>query len=301
MAVAAVVADVAAAAEGVGVNMKDRFGIGWRYDLASGILSNLDKVDLVEVIADDYFDKSTSVIRTISTQIPVVMHGVSLGLASTSSVDKKRLGKMARVVNEIEPEFWSEHLAFVRSGGYEMGHLAMPPRNNSNIEGTIQNLSETSRIVGEKPLLENIATLIDPPASDFDEAKWISEILVNSDCEMLLDLHNLYTNSINLKYDPISFLDKIPCERIRTIHIAGGRLVKSQSGYRILDDHLHSVPTQVFDLLTEVGSRVDRPLTVILERDGNYPSINDLLAELDLARTALGQGRSLRKITCPQD
>jgi uncharacterized protein (UPF0276 family) len=135
---------------------KDRFGIGWRPELAAGILSNLDRIDIVEVIADDYFDAPRSQRRTLKTlarQIPVALHGVTLGLASSAPVDSTRLERTARLVEEIQPEFWSEHLAFVRAGGFGIGHLAAPPRTAATIDGAARNLACAASIVGSLPLV----------------------------------------------------------------------------------------------------------------------------------------------------
>ena len=160
--------------------MNDRFGLGWRPELAAGILSNLDRIDIVEVIADDYFDAPRSrrrALKTLARQVPVALHGVTLGLASSVAVEAKRLEQTARLVDEVEPEFWSEHLAFVRGGGVEIGHLAAPPRTAATIEGAARNLDVAGQIVGAPPLVENIATLIDPPGSTMSEADWNVEIL----------------------------------------------------------------------------------------------------------------------------
>ena len=179
--------------------MMDRFGIGWRPELAAGILSNLHDIDVVEVIAEDYLSVPQSkmrALRTLSKQVPVVVHGVSLGMASSVPVEPKRLDKLARLVEELRPETWSEHLAFVRGGGHEIGHLAAPPRTASTIEGAAKNLTSARQIVGALPAVENIASLIDPPGSRYDEPAWISEILSLSGTELLLDLHNVYTNAV---------------------------------------------------------------------------------------------------------
>src|SRR5271165_4562334 len=97
--------------------MTDRVGLGWRPELAVGIFANLDEIDVIEVIADDYFDSAAGVraIRTLAAQRPVVLHGIALGLASTMPPERKRLEKMARLVEKVSPESWSEHLAFVRA------------------------------------------------------------------------------------------------------------------------------------------------------------------------------------------
>jgi len=280
--------------------MNDHFGIGWRPELAAGILSNLDRIDIVEVIADDYFAAPRAKRRALGTlarQIPVALHGVTLGLASAVAVDKRRLERTARLIEEVQPEFWSEHLAFVRGGGIEIGHLAAPPRTEATIDGAARNLAAARSIVGEMPLIENIATLIDPPGSTRSEADWTAKILTTANCPLLLDLHNLYANAVNFDFDPYDYIDRLSQESIRAIHLAGGRWItaKSSNNRRLLDDHLHDVPDEVYELLRHVGRRTTHELTVILERDGHYPPMAALLSQLARARHALQHGRERRQ------
>ena len=303
-AVAAVEEDVAAVEVNHMNEQRDLFGLGWRPQLAFGILSNLDRIDVVEVIADDFFEARRNerrALKTLAAQVPVTLHGVSLGLASCVGVERNRLESTARLCDEIRPLSWSEHLAFVRGGGIEIGHLAAPPRCDETIEGTLRNLSLANRIVGVVPQLENVATLIDPPLSRYDEASWISEIIDNSQSDLLLDLHNLHANASNFGFDSIDFISRIPSGRIRSVHLAGGRWVGRGDVRRILDDHLHDVPDPVYALLEEVGARTDPGLTVILERDGHFPSIESLLAQLEQARQALARGRARRAIRTRED
>jgi len=278
---------------------KDCFGLGWRPQLALGILSNLERIDLVEVIADDFFTAPRSdrrALKTLAAQVPVTLHGVSLGLASSVKVHRDRLDRTARLYEEIKPLSWSEHLAFVRGGGIEIGHLAAPPRCDETIEGTLKNLALAHTIVGVAPQVENVATLIDPPLSRYDEASWVVEIIRNSQSDLLLDLHNLHANALNFGFDPIDFISRMPAGRVRGIHLAGGRWVGKGNVRRVLDDHLHDVPDPVYALLEEIGARTEPGLTVILERDGHFPSIDSLLDQLDHARQALAQGRARRTI-----
>lgn len=277
--------------------MRDRFGLGWRPKLALGILSNLDRIDIVEVIADDYFRatrRERRALRTLATQTPITLHGVSLGMASSVAVETKRLDRMARLCEEVRPVSWSEHLAFVRGGGIEIGHLAAPPRTSATVEGAVANLRRARAVVGIAPQVENVATLIDPPGSDRDEATWVSDIIVNSESDLLLDLHNLHANSLNFRFDPVDYIARIPTERIRAIHLAGGKWIGRAGAPRLLDDHLHDVPDPVYQLLEEVGARCPPPLTVVLERDGNFPPIEWLIDQLDRARSAVARGRARR-------
>lgn len=278
--------------------MHDRFGLGWRAKLALGILSNLERIDIVEVIADDYFRAShreRRALRTLGAQTPVTLHGVSLGMASSVPVETKRLEQMARLCDEVRPVSWSEHLAFVRGGGIEIGHLAAPPRSEATVDGAIANLRRAQEIVGLAPQVENVATLIDPPGSDRDEATWVSQIIHHSESDLLLDLHNLHANSINFNFDPVDYITRIPLQGISAIHLAGGKWIGRPDARRLLDDHLHDVPDPVYQLLEEVGARAKRPLTVILERDGNFPPIDWLLGQLDRARRAVARGRARQR------
>ena len=278
--------------------MRDRFGLGWRSKLAFGILSNLDRIDIVEVIADDYFRaprRERRALRTLSAQTPITLHGVSLGMASSVAVETKRLEQMARLCEDVAPVSWSEHLAFVRGGGIEIGHLAAPPRTSATIDGAIANLRRARAIVGVAPQVENVATLIDPPGSDRDEATWVSEIIRYSKSDLLLDLHNLHANSQNFKFDPVDYIASIPTDRIGAVHLAGGKWIGRPEAPRLLDDHLHDVPDPVYQLLEEVGARALKPLTVIIERDGNFPPIEWLIDQLDRARAAVACGRARQR------
>lgn len=268
-----------------------RFGIGWRPELGAAILSSLDRIDAVELLAEEYAASDRRALRFLRRNVPITVHGTSLGLASTEPVDRKRLDAIARVVEWTEAESWSEHLAFVRAGGMEIGHLAAPPRNDATLEGLMRNVDEARRVVGTAPLLENVASLIDPPFSTYDETSWLEAVARATGCELLLDLHNLFANATNFGFDPFEFLRRIPIGRVAAIHLAGGKWVAAGGERRLLDDHFHDVPDPVYQLLTEVGARAHRPLTVILERDGCYPSIECLLVQLERARAALREGR----------
>jgi uncharacterized protein (UPF0276 family) len=280
----------AAVAEGGAVG-GDRFGLGWRPELSAGILANLDQIDVLEVVADDCFDAPAplrTALRALGRERPLLLHGVSLGAGSTTAIDPARAEALARVIDDLAPEAWSEHLAFVRAGGIEIGHLAAPPRTPATIEGTARNFDTAARITGAVPLIENVASLIDPPGSTLDETAWLTAILQATPCDLLLDLHNLHANACNFGFDAGEVIERLPPDRIRAIHLAGGKPV----GGRILDDHQHDVPDPVFELLVAVGRRAPGPLTVILERDGDYPPMATLLAELDRARQALARGRA---------
>lgn len=277
----------------------DRVGLGWRGELAASIFEHVESLDVLEVIAEDWLHASrreSAALAELARLRPVILHGVSLGLASSEPVDPRRFDRMARLVERVRPESWSEHLAFVRSGGVEIGHLAAPPRSNATVDGAIANLARAAKIVGVRPCVENIATLIDPPGSTMGEPEWIGAITSVSDAPMLLDLHNLYANALNFGRAPQELLLAMPLERVAMVHLSGGCWIAAGGGRsRLLDDHLHDVPEEVFALLEALAFRAPQPLTVIVERDGNFPAFDAVLAQLAQARAALARGRSARR------
>jgi uncharacterized protein (UPF0276 family) len=112
---------------------------------------------------------------------------------------------------------------------------------------------------------------------------------------MLLDLHNLYANALNFGLDPRALMSSMPIGSVGMVHLSGGRWLRPPGApHRLLDDHLHDVPDPVYELLEELAAHAQGELTVILERDGNYPDIPVLLAQLARAREALAAGRARR-------
>ncbi len=278
---------------------RDRFGLGWRPELAGELLLARSRIDLLEVVADDWFDAPKERLRALqllSTQFALVLHGVGLGLASVEPVEEARLARFARLLARVDAEGWSEHLAFVRGGGVELGHLVAPPRRDSIVAGLARNFERAARVVGSPPLLENVATLVDPPGSDRDEAIFVAQALAATGAGLVLDLHNLHANATNLRFDALAWLDVVPMESVVQVHLAGGRAVARGGVTRVLDDHRHDVPDPVYALLESVGERCPQALTVLLERDGDYPSLGSLLGQLDLARAALERGRARRSL-----
>ena len=269
----------------------DTFGIAYRPALAASVFEHRAEIDVIEVIGDDYFGapkRELEALRLLARHVPTRIHAVGLGLASCSRVDMARVYALARVVDAAGSGMWSEHLAFVRAGGIEVGHLCAPPRTAATLEGLASNVARARRVIGSGPALENIATLIEPPGGELDEATFVRRALEQADTPLLLDLHNLHANAQNFGLDPIAYLDTLPLSRVRTVHLAGGRMFHG----RVLDDHRHDVPESVFALLEALAARIAPPIEVIVERDGRPPPMQVYLAELAQARRAMQRGRA---------
>ena len=276
-----------------GRRLKDKFGIGWRNDYASSLLPNLHKLDILELIIDDYLHSNNSELQQVyflESQIELSFHGISLGLASSFKLDSDILNLYSKFLKGFKNPVWSEHLAFVRAENIEIFHLAQPPLNMDTIQGLIRNLELVYKKIGSYPILENVASLVLTPFSNLSEKEFLLTILEKTNIFLLLDLHNLYANSINFNYDPFELLESLPVNRVKAIHLAGGKKVGKNLN-KILDTHQHPIPEEVFQLLEYFIKRNPPPLQIILERDGNYPPINDLLEEIKIAKSYVNKGR----------
>lgn len=265
-------------------------GIGWRRGIALMIERRRD-LGFIEVMVED-FDPGKPVPALIERLrergVAAIVHGVSLNLGGAEPLDRRRLEAMDRLARKLEAPLVSEHIAFVRAGGIEAGHLLPVPRTREALDVVVRHVREAQAILPVPLALENIASLFDWPNPEMDEATFVSEILEQTGALLLLDIENVYANAINHNYDPVAFLDRLPLERIGYVHVGGG--MERDGIYH--DTHAHPVPPGVLALLSELARRVDVP-GVMLERDDAFPSDAAMNEELDaIAATARGGERT---------
>jgi uncharacterized protein (UPF0276 family) len=266
-------------------------GIGWRPELALAI-DRLPGLDFVEVTADNMSAASLppAVIALRARGVPVAVHSISLSLGGAELVDPQRLDDVARLAAVLEAPIVSEHVAFVRAGGVEAGHLLPVPRTQDAMRVLVDNVL-TIRARFPMPLaLENIATLVDWPDGEWEEPEFLTQLLAATASQFLFDVSNLYANAGNHGWDAIAYLDRLPLERLAYVHLGGG--VVRDDLYH--DTHAHAVSEGPLQLLEELCVRVEPP-GVMLERDEDFPSEDELRAELDSIRAAMERGRRRRR------
>ncbi|MFI5714737.1 DUF692 domain-containing protein [Nocardia sp. NPDC051750] len=263
-------------------------GIGWRPQIC-GLIDQLDGLDFCEVIAESLSrdGRAADAVRVPdelealrARGTAVVPHGISLSLGGAEPVQEARVDHLSACARAVAAPLVSEHIAFVRAGGLEAGHLLPVPRSRDALDALTANIART-RAALEVPLaVENIATLFDWPDDDFTESEFLAEIVERTGVYLLLDIANVYANARNRGRDPHTELARLPTERIAYCHVAGGH----ESGGRYHDTHLHPLPPEVLALVTEFVH--DHPVPLMLERDGNFPPAYELLDELDALANA---------------
>jgi uncharacterized protein (UPF0276 family) len=211
---------------------------------------------------------------------------VKLSLGGAEPVDDARAAHLAECAAALNAPLVSEHIAFVRAGGMEAGHLLPVPRTRESVDAIVANVRRTQAALGGVPLaLEPIAALFDWPDPELTEAEFLTEILDRTGCGLLLDIANVYANARNrgLVEEPAALLDELPLERIAYVHVAGG--MEHDGFYH--DTHTDAIPPEVLDLVKELCARTTPP-ALMLERDGNYPPASALTRELDAIAAAAG-------------
>jgi uncharacterized protein len=267
-------------------------GLGWRPELALSIARRRD-LGFVEIIAENF--ASGEIPRPVSQLrergVRVIPHGVGLSLGGADHPDRKRLQSLSRLAASLDAPFVSEHIAFVRAGGIEAGHLLPLPRTREALHILVENVREAKAALPVPLALENIATLFEWPDPEMDEVTFLSEVLEQADTLLLLDVSNLYANARNHNWNPIAFLDRIPLARLAYVHIAGG--IERRGLYH--DTHAHAIPGGALDLLEELSARVAPP-GVLLERDDRFPPEAELIAELEAITSAIERGARRREL-----
>jgi uncharacterized protein (UPF0276 family) len=270
-------------------------GVGWRRELALAIDRD-PQIGFVEILAEDFDPRSRfpePIERLREKGITVIPHGVGLSLGGAEAPEPKRLELLAALATRLDAPLVSEHIAFVRAGGTESGHLLPVPRTHEALDILVENVLAAQAALPVPLALENIASLVAWPDAELDEAGFLTEVLERTGAGLLLDLANVHSDARNHGVDPLAFLDRIPLERLAYVHVAGG--LERAGLYH--DTHTAPVSPAVLKLLEELAARVDVP-GVLLERDDDFPSAAELASELNAIAAALERGKSRRGVIC---
>ncbi len=261
-------------------------GLGWRPEIA-GVVAALPGQRFTEVVAESlpaHGPLPAALAGLRERGVTVVPHGTRLSLGGTEPLEPRRVAGLAEAAERLGAPLVSEHIAFVRAGGTEAGHLLPLPRTGEALAVLTRNIADLQSTLGVPLAVEPIAALFDWPEDEYTEADFVTELLERTGTWLLLDVANVYANARNRDLDPRTVLDRLPLERVAYLHVAGG--ADHDGVYH--DTHTAPTPEPVLALLRELSARLaaHQP-AMLLERDGHYPPVAALRAELDaVARAA---------------
>ncbi|MBC8105632.1 MAG: DUF692 domain-containing protein [Anaerolineae bacterium] len=270
-------------------------GIGWRAPIALMIERRREQrgdLGFIEVIAES-IDPNKAVPQAIanlqSRGVRVVPHGITLSLGGAEPLDRARVKRLAAIAKHLNAPIVSEHIAFVRAGGLEAGHLLPIARTRASLDVLVDNVKIAQDLLPVPLALENISALFDWPGAEMSEAEFLASVFDRTGALMLLDLANVHATAKNLGGDSVALLDALPLNRLAYVHVGGGE--ERDGIYH--DTHAHAVPAEAFALVEELASRADVP-GFMLERDEDFPSDNETNADLDAIVAAVNRGARRR-------
>ena len=259
-------------------------GLGYREPWYESLISaSGDKVDFLEITADHFMDAPNwkiDQLKELSEKFTLIPHALDLSLGTSEGINEAYIEKLQSVIEIVNPPYWSEHLAFTKAGGMELGHLAPLPFSNEAIDVVANNVQQTRDYIKLPLILENITYGLMMPGQEMSESNFIAKTLEASNCGWLLDITNLYVNSVNHSFDIEKFLEETPTERVVQLHYVG--FSSNDKGY-LIDDHGSAVNEEIWKLMDRVLSSCPAK-GIILERDSKFPKFSEIINEIERAQ-----------------
>lgn len=257
-------------------------GLGLRRAMMGPLLSmDRSAVDFMEVAPENWIGVGGRLgksFRQLAERHPIIFHGLSLDIGGPDPIDRDLVQSVAALMTEIGAAVYSEHLTYCAGQGHLYDLLPIPFTEEA-VHYVAARVREVQDIIGQPIALEN-ASYYAQAHTQLSESEFITAVLEESDCELLLDVNNIYVNSINHRYDPLEFLDALPLHRARYIHVAGHY---DEADDLKVDTHGADVIDPVWALLDQAYQRLG-PLPTLLERDFNLPPLDELLLEVEQIR-----------------
>jgi uncharacterized protein (UPF0276 family) len=266
------------------------FGVGLRTVHFAHLLEHPANIDWFEIISENFMDshgRPRHVLDQIAERYPIVMHGVSLSVGSTDSLDFEYLRKLKRLAGDVRAAWVSDHLCWTGVAGLNTHDLLPVPLT----EESLAHVADRVRIVQdilERPLvLENPSSYVTFAVSTLSEWEFLSRLTEATDCRLLLDVNNVYVSAVNHDFDPVEYLEQIPADRVVQFHLAG----HTDCGTHLIDTHDGPVIDPVWELYRRAKRRSPHAAT-LLEWDARIPPFAVLEAEIAKARRFVGWGET---------
>jgi hypothetical protein len=257
-------------------------GVGLRVPHFGRALATGLDVDLVEAISENFFGgggRPMAVLERLRSQMPVVLHGVSLAVGSVTPVRDDYLDRLVTLVRRIEPAWVSDHLCWGTRGGHHMHDLLPLPYTEEAVVHVADRVAAVQDALGRRILLENVSAYVGFTASAMPEWEFLRAVVERADAMILLDVNNVVVNAKNFGFDPRRYIDGVPAERVAQLHLAN----HTDLGTYKLDSHRGAVPDEVWALFEYVVTRIG-PVTTIVEWDEDVPAWEVLRGEAEQAR-----------------
>lgn len=260
-------------------------GIGYRKDFGESFLNkSLLRPDFVEVAPENwmgiggYWKKQ---FQQVLETLPLFAHGLSLSIGSPDPLDYTFLKRIKQFLHEYQAVLYSEHLSYAKCDNAHLYDLLPIPFTDEAVTHVAKRIREVQDLL-ERRIAMEIVSYYSPVAPVLTELEFVQAVIAESDCDLLLDVNNVYVNGFNHQYDPYAFISALPLERVSYIHMAGHEQVAPDL---IIDTHGEAIIDPVYDLFSYSMQLLNRDVPVLLERDFNIPDLQVLQLEIDQLRS----------------
>ena len=260
------------------------FGVGLRTKHKQQIINEKPtSIDWFEIISENYFDLDSSgckQLKKIREDYPFVMHGVSLSIGSSDPLNMEYLKKLKALEQWLQPELVSDHICWTGFQKLNTHDLLPVPYTEEALQNMVDKVLQVQDFLGRKIALENPSTYLEFSDSHIPEWEFINELLAKSDCNLLLDVNNLYVNCFNHNYNPYTYINSLNADKVVQIHMAG----HENYGTYIIDTHNSPIIPEVLNLyqytIQKMGLR-----NSMIEWDADIPELPILIQELEKLKT----------------
>lgn len=235
-------------------------------------------VDFLEVAPENWIGvggRYGKAFSEFAERFPIVFHGLSLSIGGPDPLDEVFVRQVKDFMKQHNVSLYSEHLSYCSSDGH-MYDLMPLPFTEETVQYVSQRIRRVQDILEQPIAMENVSSYVTLPGS-MDELSFMQAVLEEADCRMLLDVNNVYVNSINHGFDPETYIKALPSDRIDYIHIAGHF---DEAPDLLVDTHGAEVKDEVWHLL-EIAYKQHGVLPTLLERDFNFPELSELQREVN--------------------
>lgn len=262
-------------------------GVGLRSPHYQHIFAHKPAVPWFEVLSDNYLGAGglpLHHLERVRQDYPITLHGVGMSLGSTDPLNFDYLNRLKQLAERLEPAYISDHLAWISTGQHYLNDLVPLPYTDAVLSHVASRISQVQDFLGRRILIENPSPYLAFADSTMPEWVFVRELLAKANCNLLLDVNNVYVGAVNHNFDPLDYLKALPRDRVKEIHLAG---YEEREGY-LFDTHGYPVHPPVWKLYEAALERFGAVPTLI-EWDTDLPSFPILQAEAAKAEALLQQ------------
>ena len=262
------------------------FGLGLRPPHYASLLEgDAGAVDWLEIVSENFMvegGRPLAMLDRFAERWPLAMHGVSLNIGGSDPLDGEYLQALSKLARRVRPALISDHLCWTRHQGVQFHDLLPLAHDEASLHHVAMRVHQVQDAIGTQLVLENVSSYLRYAVDTLGEAEFLSALVAETGCGLLLDVNNVYVNAHNHGIDPVDYFNALPAPAVKQIHLAGHSADALGSGL-LIDTHDAPVCAEVWALYGQAMRHFGQVPTMI-ERDDHIPPLDALLAELDIAR-----------------